>query len=516
MAGLKLLLDTHIFIALEDPKIVPAATAMLAEKAHRHGITLYLDEASIQDIHRDRDVARRTLTLSKLSKFPVLQRIVHSLEPDLIDRFGPIKNENDRCDVQMLDTLELGIVDFLISEDTGIHTRAERAGIRGRVFTVREALAFLQRTFEPREFKLPFVETRKAHEVPLSDPIFDSIREDYRDFDNWFATKCRYQQRDCWVVEIDGGLAGLVILKTESHAEAQTICVAQRVLKVCTFKMKREYQGEKFGEQLLKKILWFAQGNRYEVVYLTAFRKHVVLINLLKTFGFAITRELGNGELFIEKTIVPVEVPVNLNGIEPLARDLQVYPRFYDGPEVGKYIIPIQGAFHTTLFPEIADAVPLPLFSDDKYLVGSNGSRGRTPGNTIRKVYVCRSPSRTLAAGDLLLFYLSKSPDLARSQSLTTVCVVEQLQLATSANDLTRMVGLRSVYSQESLQAWQPTDPSPVLVIDFILCGHFQPYVTLSELMKDEIFCGRPPMSIKRLSALQYAALRQRMHIHYE
>jgi hypothetical protein len=36
----------------------------------------------------------------------------------------------------------------------------------------------------------------------------------------------------------------------------------ERILKVCTFKMKREYQGEKFGEQLLKKILWFAQGNR--------------------------------------------------------------------------------------------------------------------------------------------------------------------------------------------------------------------------------------------------------------
>jgi hypothetical protein len=89
------------------------------------------------------------------------------------------------------------------------------------------------------------------------------------------------------------------------------------------------------------------------------------------------------------------------------------------------------------------------------------------------------------------------------------------MQLAASSNDLTRMVGRRSVYSQESLQAWQPTDLSPVLVIDFVLCGQFDPYVTLAELMKNEIFCGRLPMSIKRLSETQYDALRRRVQINY-
>jgi hypothetical protein len=57
----------------------------------------------------------------------------------------------------MLDALALNVVDFLITEDVRIHKRAERAGLRPCVFTVREALAWIQRTFEPKEFQLPFV-----------------------------------------------------------------------------------------------------------------------------------------------------------------------------------------------------------------------------------------------------------------------------------------------------------------------------------------------------------------------
>lgn len=493
--------------------MVPPATAMLAEKAQRHGIRLTLDEASIADIYRDSNDERRTLTLSKLSKFPVLKGIAHSPEAELTARYGSIRKDNDRCDVLMLDTVELGIVDFLVTEDTGIHARAGRAGIRDRVFTVREVLAYIQRTYEPREFRLPYIVTRKAHEITLSDPIFDSIREDYAGFDKWFA-RCRYEQRDCWAVERDGQLAGLVILKSESRAEALTAHQGERVLKVCTFKMKAEYQGEKFGEQLLKKILWFAQGNGYEAVYLTAFPKQVTLLNLLHAFGFSITRELADGQLFVEKALQPRETDVTLVGLQPLARDMQVYPRFYDGPEVAKYVIPIQGDFHKILFPEIAEAPPLPLFGEERFLV-SSAKREATPGNTIRKVYVCRSPTRTLDAGDVLLFYLSKSKDLARSQSVTTVGIIEQTQLATSANDLTRMVGRRSVYSQESLATWSPSDPSPVLVIDFLLCGHFEPHVELDTLMRRRIFAGRPPMSIKRLTQEQYTAFHAVARIQY-
>ncbi len=55
---------------------------------------------------------------------------------------------------------------------------------------------------------------------------------------------------------------------------------------MCTFKVRDEYQGEKFGELLLKQVLWFAQRNKYDLTYVTAYPKHAFLIDLLDYYGF--------------------------------------------------------------------------------------------------------------------------------------------------------------------------------------------------------------------------------------
>jgi ribosomal protein S18 acetylase RimI-like enzyme len=515
MVGIKLLLDTHIFIALEDPKVVPQGVALLAQKAQRHGLRLYLDDACIADVSRDANLERREATLSKLAKFPVLEGIGHTIEPELIRRFGSIKKPNDRCDVLMLDTLDLNVVDFLVSEDIGIHKRAQRAGLRDRVFTVREALAWLQRTYEPREFRVPYVLSKKVYQLSQGDPIFDSLREGYPNFDRWFA-KCKHEHRDCWTVEIDGQLAGVAIYKPETHSDAKTQHLGPRILKVCTFKMKPEYRGQKFGEQLLKTILWYAQGNGYDLVYLTAFPEQAFLIALLETFGFEITQTRPNGEQVIEKTLVPNHQPVALEGRTALQTDMAVYPRFYDGDEVTKYVIPIQPDFHRVLFPEIAEVGTLPLFPQEQFLFSSTAQQDRQPGNTIRKVYVCRSPTRTLAAGDILLFYLSKSQELVRSQSITTIGVVEHSHRASSTEHLVHLVGGRSVYSRDHLAAWEASEKRPVLVIDFLLSGHFRPPVPLDGLLASGAFTNRPPQSIRRLSEQAWHDIRSTTRVHYE
>jgi len=516
MGGSKLLLDANIFIPMEDPKVVPPGVATLAQKAHLYGISLYLDEACIDDIKHDQNLERREATLSKLTKFPVLNDVAHRSEADRVKRFGAINNDNDRCDVTMLDTLDLGVVDFLITEDIGVLRRAERAGLRERVFTVQETLAWIQRTFEPKEFRLRYIIARKAHQVSTEDPLFVGLREDYPGFDAWFA-KCRNTHRDCWIVEIDRQLAGLVIWKDETHAEALTKHPGPRILKVCTLKMKPGYYGEKFGEQLLKKILWFAQGNSYDLVYLTVFPRHEILISLLRTFGFEVTQERSNGELVMERPMLIGVVPTLCCEEQALAFDLRSYPRFYDGPVVRKYIIPIKSDFHIVLFPEIGEASDLPLFPGQEFLVtSSHRGRDRTPGNTIRKVYICRSPTRTLDAGDVLLFYLSKSNDLKRSQSVTTVGIVEQARLAENSGQLLRLVGRRSVYPREILEAMDPTDASPVLVIDFLLTGHFRPHVPLRKLLESGAFVGSPPQSIKRIETGAYKAVMASTEVGFE
>jgi hypothetical protein len=49
-------------------------------------------------------------------------------------------------------------------------------------------------------------------------------------------------------------------------------------------------------------------------------------------------------------------------------------------------------------------------------------------------------------------------------------------------------------------------------VIDFLLVGHFDPVITLSELMEMDVFQGWPPQSITHLSEGRFKNLRSRMN----
>ena len=147
---------------------------------------------------------------------------------------------NDEVDVALLHALDINAVDFLITQDPGIHTRARRASpaLGNRVLTVSDAVAWLRAAFESLQVRLPLVEEMPAHAVPLGDEIFDSLRERYLGFDEWWRTKCVPDHRPCWVVSIDGEIAGLVVRKEKTHAEAKTHHRGPKILKVCTFKVK--------------------------------------------------------------------------------------------------------------------------------------------------------------------------------------------------------------------------------------------------------------------------------------
>jgi ribosomal protein S18 acetylase RimI-like enzyme len=146
-------------------------------------------------------------------------------------------------------------------------------------------LTWLKQSFATKSVALPHIIERKAYELSQKDAMFASLRLDYPLFDQWFD-KCKREHRDCWVLEIDGEVAGLVIRKDEKHADAQTTHRGPKILKICTFKVREEFQGEKFGELLLKQILWYAQQNCYDLTYITAFPKHAFLIELLRYYGF--------------------------------------------------------------------------------------------------------------------------------------------------------------------------------------------------------------------------------------
>ena len=454
---------------------------------------------------RDRDPARRAVTLSKLDKFQKLHGLPIAPEQELVQRFGMLRNPNDWSDVRLLTALDAKAVDFLITQDGGLHRRAERAGLGTSVLTIEEGLEWLRQTFQEKSVSLPYVVERKAYEINTRDPIFVSLRADYPDFDEWFD-KCRNQHRDCWVLEVGSEIAGLVIRKDETFDEAATSHPGSKILKVCTFKVRDEFRGEKFGELLLKQILWFAQRNNYDLVYLTIYPRHVLLIDLLKYYAFEVTRNMSGGEQLMEKPIMKETLPTPAGNIFDF--DRVFYPRFYDGPSARKFYVPIWPDYHRRLFPEIAFGRELPLFPKESFGPMLNHRRERTPGNTIRKVYLCRAKIARLQPGDVLLFYMSKDDVYAASQSITTLGIIEQLTDATTTEELIHLTAKRSVFSAAELEAMSASSSSPVKVIDFILIGHIEPTIPLSTLVRLGVFLRQPPQSIAELASDRYGRLR--------
>src|SRR6267378_2834858 len=139
------------------------------------------------------------------------------------------------------------------------------------------------------------------------------------------------------------------------------------------------------------------------------------------------------------------------------------------------FVSPFGLIYHRRLFPEIAFAPELPLFPQQT--VGLLLPRGheRTPGNTIRKVYLCRAKITRLRPGDLLFFYMSKDDAYAFSQSVTTIGIVEQMVEGASSDDLIRHTAKRSVFTADSLHAMNPSASAPVKMIDFLLAAHIEP-----------------------------------------
>ena len=114
------------------------------------------------------------------------------------------------------------------------------------------------------------------------------------------------------------------------------------------------------------------------------------------------------------------------------------------------FLVPIQSKWHRRLLPEADWQLALdPL--------------GEPCGNAIRKAYLCRSPSRLLLPGDLLVFILT-GEGVARA---TCTGVVEDTLASSDPDSIVAFVGSRTVYSVPEIRSM--TRSGEVLAIRFRL-----------------------------------------------
>jgi hypothetical protein len=149
MSGHKVLIDTNVIIELEDHKEVSPVFARFLQLCAQHGVRIFVHELALADIERDTNLVRRGITRSKTKKFEQLTGIKQPPREVLAEQFGPINKENDLVDVALMHALDIGAVDFVVSQDLGIHTRARRKEVElsDRVLVVADAVQWLETTF---------------------------------------------------------------------------------------------------------------------------------------------------------------------------------------------------------------------------------------------------------------------------------------------------------------------------------------------------------------------------------
>ena len=404
-------------------------------------------------------------------------------------------------------------VDFLITQDRGIHKRALQANIADRVFRVEDALVWLRETYEKIKVSLPFIEERLCHQLNRRDEIFDSLRADYNGFDAWFSKTCVKTHRECWTINIDEELAGIAIRKDEKYVALTHDVPAcrkkfavqpKKILKICTFKIKDKYRGEKLGEQLIKQVLWWANKNNYELVYLTVYPKQKTLVDMLLQYGFEMIAR-KNGELYLAKVFSEgvFKTPPASNA---LSYHRQYYPAFLSGKNVCKYLVPIKSEYYETLFPENVSKRQKSFFDS-----GKDFTQSKIPGNTIRKIYICHAMINSIEDGDILLFFHLKDENSLHSQSLITVGVADGFDVTCRPDEILKLSAKRSVFSPAELISLTDDGKRDVKVINFLLAGHISPAIFYDRLQ--EIGIKGPYQSIRSISYEHFMALEQEINL---
>lgn len=430
--------------------------------------------AALADIKRDTDTSRRALRELLFNKYPLLPN-PPPITPQMEAVLGATTpDEQDWVDHQLIVALYSDAVDYLITEDRGLRRKATRLELQHRVATIPEAISILRDLFDTTPRPPPAVEALKAHALDTSDPIFDSFRQDYQDFDAWLR-KCKREHRQTWVIKAGGSsLAGLAIVKREEPGE---FGLPGKVLKLASFKVSEQYNGFRFGELLLKPVFDYARTNRYTCIYVTVFQKHSSLISLLEDFGF---QELGaktqKEELVLVKHLSFTKD--DIASLDPLTFNIRYGPFAVKLPDTAAFAVPITPKYHRLLFP---DAEPqLSLIP-----------RLQPFGNSIRKAYLCNAKTRQITPGCNLFFYRSKD-----ARGFTCLAVAEDTVVSKSPSEIARCVGKRTVYTFREIQHMCQHD---VLAVLFRQSRILNPPLTLKELTQHGVLTS-PPQSVVKIS----------------
>ena len=464
---MRVLLDTNIIIHREASRVINEDIGSLFNWLDRLHYQKCVHPLTLEEIskYKNKDIVKSMAI--KIKNYDQLR--TESPESDEITaiRANDV-TPNDFIDTSMVKEVFNGRVDFLITEDRGIHRKAATLQISERIFTID---SFLEKALAEnpalKDYKVLAAKKAYIGNINIKDPFFDSFKEDYKEFESWFNKK---SDAESYVCITDGSVKAFLYIKVENREENYSDITPpftpKKRLKIGTFKVVST--GYKLGERFLKIIFDNAISNHVDEIYVTIFDKREEqqrLVLLLEEWGFKYwgKKETGNG---IENVYVRDFTK------KVLENPRESFPYLNRNARV--FLNPIWPSYHTELFPDsiLNNESPHDYVENEPHR------------NALKKIYISRSHFKDLECGDIILFYRTGG---YHESVISTIGIVENvITNIQSEDDFVRLCRKRSIFNDKELRYWwNYRKYSRPFIVNFLYVDSFpKPKVNLKRLIE--------------------------------
>ena len=461
---MRVLLDTNIIIHRETNNPIHPSIGVLFNWLDKLGYEKCVHPSTIDEIRRYQNNNVVAAFERKTQSYNVLKTIApESNEISKVRKKYDV-DDNDATDTDLLKEVFAGRIEFLITEDRKIHRKATVLGVDERVFAIE---SFLEKVTvenpELKDYQVLSVKKEYFGNVDVKDSFFDSFRDDYVDFENWFAKKSDEIAYVC--KGDDGAILAFLYVKTEekneNYSDIVPMFVPKKRLKIGTFKVV--LNGFKLGERFIKIIFDNALLYGVDEIYVTIFDKTVEqkrLIELMLEWGF-VYHGIKSSESGVEDVYVRTLSPA-FNIVNPKI----TYPYFSTKRKT--FLVPIWPSYHTDLLPDsfLRTESPNDFIENEPYR------------NAIRKIYISRSIRRDIDKGDVIIFYRTRSGTSPAYYTavITTIGICDgKYDKINSEDEFVLKCRKRSVFSDEELSEWWNYNPNyRPFIISFLYVYSFE------------------------------------------
>lgn len=301
-----------------------------------------------------------------------------------------------------------------------------------------------------------FFSSKLFKDINLADPFFDSLKEDYAEFEEWFKRKGNER---AFLFEFGDSVQAFLYLKVEEE-ELTTVTPPmplKKRIKIGTLKINS--RGTKFGDRFIKKAIDFAIFNNTNELYVTVFPKHSKLIEILEGYGFVNigTKTSPNGtENVMAKSI-------NTEHFDTNASIRSNYPLIKKN--VQSHLLSIYPAFHSRLFPDsiLSTENPEQVIKDVSY------------ANSIEKVYICKMRDvANIRPGDNVVIYRTAEPKKSAEYSsvATSICTAIEIKTKNDFRDVDELIEYckkTSIFTESEIRKFYKEN-NTVIVIKMLYC----------------------------------------------